>query len=132
MRTLTHDGQTLTIAHWAAKTGQSPAALRTRLYNGWSVAEALTTPKGSSGPARHSRNYRQHRGAKRKLVVDAMQIRREFNKLAADLNGALATFNSRLAWILKEDAPGVVDNFAQSPADRPSPSAQETTKLEFS
>ena len=68
----------------------------------------------------------------RKLRANAQQVRREFNKLAADVNDALNTFNRRLAWILKEDTPGVVDNFARLSPDRSSPSTQETSKLEFS
>lgn len=41
---LTLRGRTLCAADWARELGMSPKTLRLRLYRGWSVKKALTTP----------------------------------------------------------------------------------------
>ena len=42
---ITHDGQNLTIAEWARRTGVPPEELRDRLYRrGWECEKALSTP----------------------------------------------------------------------------------------
>lgn len=46
-RYLTHDGHTAPLNYWADKTGITKEALMQRLMGGWSVAEAVTTPKNS-------------------------------------------------------------------------------------
>lgn len=46
-RYLTHDGHTAPLNYWAAKVGISKEALMQRLMGGWTVAEAVTTPKNS-------------------------------------------------------------------------------------
>ncbi len=43
-RLLTHNGQTLCLADWAAITGIAFKTLHQRLTRGWSVERALTTP----------------------------------------------------------------------------------------
>ena len=42
---LTHDGETLCLTDWAKRVGISTPALSTRLQRGWSVADAVTTPR---------------------------------------------------------------------------------------
>lgn len=49
-RVIEHDGQTLCAAEWARKVGISPQHLITRLKQGWSVADAITCPKGTKNP----------------------------------------------------------------------------------
>ena len=44
-RYLTHEGHTAPLDYWADKIGISKEALMQRLMGGWSVAEAVTTPK---------------------------------------------------------------------------------------
>ena len=46
-RHLTHDGHTAPLRYWAGKMGISTEALMQRLMGGWSVAEAVTTPKNN-------------------------------------------------------------------------------------
>lgn len=41
---LTHAGRTMILRDWAAEIGITPNALAQRLYLGWSVERALTTP----------------------------------------------------------------------------------------
>lgn len=41
---LTHDGRTMILSDWADEMGITPNALAQRLYLGWSVERALTTP----------------------------------------------------------------------------------------
>jgi len=47
-RRITYDGKTMTMTEWARSIGLSPKTLSTRIVdNGWTVEEALTTPKGA-------------------------------------------------------------------------------------
>lgn len=41
---LTHQGQTLKVPEWSAKTGLSPATIIGRIARGWSAERALTEP----------------------------------------------------------------------------------------
>jgi hypothetical protein len=42
---LTHNGETRTLAEWSALTGIRSGVIRQRIYrNGWSIADALTVP----------------------------------------------------------------------------------------
>lgn len=45
-RMLTHEGRTLCVAEWAEVRGFHRNDILSRLQRGWSVAEALDTPKG--------------------------------------------------------------------------------------
>jgi hypothetical protein len=47
-----HDGLTLTIHQWAARTGIGVETLRWRLKTGWTEREAFTTPAGVPRPKR--------------------------------------------------------------------------------
>lgn len=44
-RKLSFGGETLTVAEWARRIGVDRATLRDRLERGWTVEQALTTPK---------------------------------------------------------------------------------------
>ncbi len=43
-RTITHNGETLTLQQWADKLGLKRSILKQRLYNGWSEEKTITTP----------------------------------------------------------------------------------------
>lgn len=58
---LTIDGVSLTPAEWARRSGVSPKTLYRRLYRGWPLAEAATTPPlpiGRPGVEEHRRGRR--------------------------------------------------------------------------
>jgi hypothetical protein len=43
-RLLTHDGETLTVTEWSERTGIGMTTILFRLFHGWTVDKALTTP----------------------------------------------------------------------------------------
>lgn len=49
---LTHQGRTQLASEWAAELGLPANTLRQRLYLGWTVERALTTPKRRAGRQR--------------------------------------------------------------------------------
>lgn len=55
------NGVTRTYGEWAKSLGISRSSLVTRIKNGWTLEEALTTPKGKTGPKskRHSDDPKQ-------------------------------------------------------------------------
>jgi hypothetical protein len=44
-RLISHEGETLCLTDWAARTGVSPQVIHWRLRRGWSVAEAFSHPR---------------------------------------------------------------------------------------
>lgn len=44
-RLIAHDGENLTMAQWAKKTGLGIYCLRNRLASGWTIEKAISTPK---------------------------------------------------------------------------------------
>lgn len=44
-RLIEHAGQSLTLTRWSEVTGLPVSIIRNRLHKGWTVADALTTPK---------------------------------------------------------------------------------------
>ncbi len=66
VRMLTHAGETKPLAAWARAVKLSPAALRLRIdLSGWTVAEAVTTPRGGR-PARLAVRRALSRSGRRK------------------------------------------------------------------
>lgn len=61
-RFLTHDGLTMTLADWGAKTGLGVPTIHARLKSGWAVERALTTPKGPQS-IRYNSSYQASEGA---------------------------------------------------------------------
>lgn len=49
---LTYNGKTMCITDWAIELGLSPNAIRGRLATGWTIDEALTTPRQETCPYR--------------------------------------------------------------------------------
>lgn len=52
-RRLEHRGEVHTIGEWAEITGLSKGTIKSRLRNGWTVQEALSTPPIPRGFGRH-------------------------------------------------------------------------------
>ncbi len=52
--TYTHNGETLTIYQWAAKTGINGGTINARIKSGWSIGDALTTPVKKKKPSQHN------------------------------------------------------------------------------
>lgn len=114
-QTLTHDGVTLTLVEWAKLTDQSASCLRNRLRLGWSIAEALHTPR---------RPIANH--TTRRQVTEPLND--AFDKLIHNMDRALRAFQRRMNAVLNESmTPGEVDDFLETPPDRMSPSTQATT-----
>jgi hypothetical protein len=115
VRTLTFNGQTLTIRQWATRIGLSSQVLRYRLDAGWPIAEVLNPAKQSPG----CNSY---------ISFDdkAARVQRDFNELVHEMNRSLNTFQRRIQWLTDAShTPGVVGNFAESSNDRLSPIAQD-------
>mgnify|MGYP001126284163 CR=1 FL=1 len=51
-RILTVNGETLTVAEWAERSGISHSTITKRLAAGWSEERAVQTPVGPSGPGK--------------------------------------------------------------------------------
>jgi hypothetical protein len=115
IRTLTFNGQTLTIRQWATRIGLSSQVLRYRLDAGWPIAEVLNPAKQSPGSKTHS-----------SFEDKAARVQRDFNELVHEMNRSLNTFQRRIQWLIEaSNTPGVVGNFAESANDRSSPTAQD-------
>ncbi|WP_316214073.1 hypothetical protein [Bradyrhizobium sp. SZCCHNR2032] len=124
-RTITHEGVTLTIDQWAARTQQSPQLLRYRLKAGWPVADALTQPRGARGvPAYRDVVLAERHRQDRIRAAAARTLHRDFEKLVRDMDRALNAFKYRLAAFADTD-PGVSNDFAETVADRAPPVAQD-------
>lgn len=115
VRTLTFNGQTLTISQWAARIGLSAQVIRYRLNASWPLADVLN-------PAKQSPGCKPHIGFEAK----AARVQRDFNELVHEMNRALSTFQHRIRWLTEvNDTPGVVGKFAEGSPDRLSPIAQD-------
>lgn len=127
-RTVTHDGQTLTIRQWASRSNLSPFVLRYRLDAGWPVALALSTPLHSCGrkPVSNVRSAVQEREA-RAFNAKAGHVRSEFDKLVNNIDRALTAFNSKINWLLSEEADtgGYQPISENEPFDRTTRTAQD-------
>ncbi|MDA9529255.1 hypothetical protein ACM42_12665 [Bradyrhizobium sp. CCBAU 25338] len=110
VRTLTHTGLTLTVREWAKLTGHSPRIIYWRLSQGWSVEDALTSPKW-----------------KRVTVSPSAQLETEFHKLVCSIDGALRVYRKHVGSLMLEELdPGVGRNIAKSRRDRCPRVAQES------
>jgi hypothetical protein len=114
-QTLTHDGVTLTLVEWAKRTDQSASCLRNRLRLGWSITEALCTPR------RPIANHMM-----RPQVTE--RLNDAFDKLVHDVDRALRAFQRRMNAVLNEPVadPPVFDNFDKHRPDQSSPSAPDS------
>jgi hypothetical protein len=127
-RTVTHDGLTLTIREWAARSKQSAATLRYRLDAGWPVDLALNAPTHSSG-RKPSGNTKLAIIERREREFDkkAAHVQNEFAKLVRDIDRSLTAFRNKIDWLLNEDEyRGVDQNFSKTPNDRATRTAQDS------
>ncbi len=122
-RTITHDGLTLTIHQWAARTHQSPQMLRYRLNAGWSIERALSAPPTYRGRKRMPNA--EQRAMLAALNADARALRRDFYQLVREIDRSLSSFASRLELLVENATPGVSNDFAASACDRGPPVAQD-------
>jgi hypothetical protein len=115
IRTLTFNGETLTIRQWAARIGLSAQVVRYRLDAGWPMAEVLSPMKQSPGSKSHVT-----------FEDKAARVQRDFNELVHEMNCALRTFQRRIQWLTEASiTPGVGGNFAENANDRLIPTAQD-------
>jgi hypothetical protein len=121
-RTITLNGETLTIPQWAKRLNMGAHAIRYRLNTGWSVEEALTTPHTGLGRPVYAERIRIHH--RRKSTAELFAC--EFSRLVRDIDTSLRVFRNRLVAISGQD-PGVAENISEEPFDRATPSTQETT-----
>jgi hypothetical protein len=106
-RYLTHDGRTASLQEWADTIGISREALVQRLLLGWSVAEAVTTPRHKRTPKRLRREIGQLLSAEQaqptvptflpfdELKHQHLAILRQFNSTLRQFNGDLHALMSR-------------------------------------
>ncbi|MEA2897359.1 MAG: hypothetical protein QOJ84_2974 [Bradyrhizobium sp.] len=100
-RYLTHEGQTASLQEWADKIGITREALIQRLLHGWTVAEAVTTP-------RHNRATKTKRRLLARVISDSpsqsqanpvkqqhLAIQRQFNSMLRQFNRDLHAIMSR-------------------------------------
>jgi len=108
---ITANGETLTLSEWARRVGLSRQALLQRMQTGWTIEEAVTTPKGSPRPSRQEDQGQQgvaHKDAQPKqrkaynrtkrrryqLGARITELRQQRNwsqrELAERINGSLA------------------------------------------
>ena len=61
-RVIEHNGESLTLAEWAERTGTGPDTIARRIDAlGWPIADAITTPaRGSRGDYGREQGQRQH------------------------------------------------------------------------
>lgn len=97
-KTYTHGGQTLTLEGWAktpevAALGLSGQALRSRIEHGWTLADALSTPKGSPRPGTSApkKSTKPRDEAPRKKPVVSPRRRGPLPEVAAQVEETIET-----------------------------------------
>jgi hypothetical protein len=96
----TLNGESLTVAEWAARTGVSAQSIRNRINSGWPIQDALTQPRGNRGkPSYASAVEDIRRRHERSRQIELTALHRDFRKLVHDIDRALNSFKHRLASI---------------------------------
>jgi hypothetical protein len=147
-------GETLTVADWARRTGMGADTLAKRLYSGWSVEDALTTPVGKQGrkpkpkckpvPAPslvHAlpalRDWQRdmhaaHRQMTRSVRAFVRQMEEQMAELRHGLDQHLAAQRDEAHRnVVASQTRGEASTNEKSRPDRSIPSTQETTFLEI-
>jgi hypothetical protein len=123
VRTLTHNGITLTIAQWAKRNNLGAQTLRHRLDAGWPIEQALFRQPHNGGDIAGFKPGR----AEQSLQVRTVKLRREFTKLVFELDNALRTFRQKLDALLPDERTGGRSDLPEdSPSDRTIPTAQDS------
>jgi hypothetical protein len=96
-RQLTHNGETLSILQWAAKTGLDAGLIRKRIKAGWTNEYILNPEKHPHAKKRRA----DLRPKKRKSDID-----RSFNRLLFSIDMALREFKQQIEEIENDDTGG--------------------------
>jgi hypothetical protein len=127
-RYLTHDGRTATLQEWADTAGITREALVQRLVLGWSVAEAVTTPRHKRTPKRlrreigHLLAVEQAQPQTAPLLLSLDQLQRQHLALRRQFNSTLRQFNRDLHAIMSRSLDrGVVVDLSENANDRSTP-----------
>jgi hypothetical protein len=97
-RLITHEGRSDSIAGWAARLGISREALSLRLLAGWSIAEAVTTPRHGRTPKRLRRAQAKPQAQPTpfdELKRQSLAAERQFNSLLRQFNRDLHALMAR-------------------------------------
>jgi hypothetical protein len=133
-RYLTHDGRTASLQEWADTIGISKEALMQRLIGGWTVAEAVTTP-------RYNRATKTKRRVLARVISESPsqthakpvaasvaflpfeELKRQHLALQRQFNSTLRQFNRDLHAIMSRslDRGGVVVDLSENANDRSTP-----------
>lgn len=100
-RDLEHRGKKQSIADWAREVGISPTAIRLRLDRGWSVADAIDTPKGAERGTRAEKP-----SAKPPASPKKKKTARKPNGASRKTGGGLAGAYDRAAALHDEEPDG--------------------------
>lgn len=134
-RLLTHDGHTAPLNYWADKIGITKEALMQRLVGGWTVAEAVTTP-------RYNRARKRVRRQLARVICDDQpqiqtspeiatpsplhELTRHNLAVQRQFNSVLRQFNRDLHALMGRSLDrGVVADLLKSASDRSTPVARD-------
>jgi hypothetical protein len=127
-RYLTHDGRTASLQEWADTAGITREALVQRLVLGWSVAEAVTTPRHKRTPKRLRREIGQLLSAERAQLQTVPtfppfeDLKRQQLAIQRQFNSTLRQFNRELHALMSRSLDrGVVVDLSENANDRSTP-----------
>jgi hypothetical protein len=131
-RYLTHDGRTASLQEWADTIGISREALIQRLLHGWTVAEAVTTP-------RHNRATKTKRRMLARVISDSPsqtepqpallslsldELKHQHLAIQRQFNSTLRQFNRDLHALMSRSLDrGVIVDLSENANDRSTPIA---------
>jgi hypothetical protein len=118
-RHLTHEGRTAPLQYWADNIGISYQALVQRLINGWTVADAVTTPRFSPRLSAMRKPVAPVMTPFEELKDQQLTIQRHFNSILRQFNRDLHAIMGRTL------ARGVVSDLSKNANDRSIPVARD-------
>jgi hypothetical protein len=120
-KTLTLNGETLTIPQWAKRLNLTANTIRYRIRTGWPLEQALTIPHSGLGRPIYADRVKVHQ--RRKSAAELLA--RDFARMVEEIDHALRKFKGRLG-TLSGQTPGVVESIDEQPFDRATPSTQDS------
>jgi hypothetical protein len=116
---LTHEGHTAPLQYWADNIGITYQALKQRLVNGWTVADAVRTPRFSPRLSTMRKPVAPVMTPFEELKNQQLAIQRHFNSI-------LRQFNRDLHAIMGRSLDrGVVADISKNANDRSIPIARD-------
>lgn len=94
---ISHDGKSLTIAEWASQRKLTPEAILARIKIGWSIPDAIDTPKGKR---RKRKVPRQRDASKLSYNGESLSIKEWSEK--AGFSKDLIRGRLRMGWSIKD------------------------------